>query len=191
MILYGQGGRTFRCLWMLEEAGIDYERVLVDWSNGETLSAEYLSLNPNGKVPLLMDGESTVFESLLINYYIALNYAPSFWVQDNLAAAQWLAWGLSELEGPHDAANQHRTKIDVQRFNRSTNFLRSRLKGRKYLMEEHFSVIDLNIACLLLRPQYHSLITADADLAEWLCTCRRRPALGRATKLNDTSSEGH
>ena len=79
MQLYGVGGRVFRCLWMLEEVGAEYEQIPVDWSAGESRTADFLALNPNGKVPLLVDGDLRLFESLAINYYLARRYAPQLW----------------------------------------------------------------------------------------------------------------
>ena len=185
MKLYGKGGRTYRSLWMLEEAEVEYERELVDWSQGEALAAEYIALNPNGKVPLLVDGETIVFESFVINYYLAKHYAPSLWIDDDLLTSQWLAWGLSELEGPHDAANRAKTEIDQDRLDRSLNLLRRELRKQPYIAGSEFTVVDLNTACLAFRPQYRPVIEADGELRDWLGRCSARPALSRAMQSND------
>ena len=42
---------------MLEEAGIEYEQDLIDWSAGDSRTPEFLSINPNGKIPVLADGD--------------------------------------------------------------------------------------------------------------------------------------
>ncbi len=47
--------RAFRVLWMLEELGVPYEQVKVDFHTGATRSPEFLRLNPNGRVPVLED----------------------------------------------------------------------------------------------------------------------------------------
>ena len=59
--------RTFRCLWLLEELGLEYERELNHWEDEGAGRAAYLALNPNGKVPCLVDGDLVLFESLAIN----------------------------------------------------------------------------------------------------------------------------
>lgn len=184
MQLYGIGGRVFRCRWMLEEAGLEYEQVPIDWSKGESRTPEFLALNPNGKVPLLIDEDLRLFEALAINYYLARRYAPGLWVADGhqeALATQWLAWGLAELEGPHDSANRSKSSIDVERFQVSLDALRRCLTQQPFLLGENFSVVDLNTACLLLRPQYQQVAREDAELGEWFDTCVSRPALKKVT----------
>ena len=66
--LYGKGGRTFRSIWMLEEAGVAYERIAIDWAVGESHTDAFLAINPNGKVPVLQDDNVYFFESFAINY---------------------------------------------------------------------------------------------------------------------------
>ncbi|MEM9620007.1 MAG: glutathione S-transferase family protein [Pseudomonadota bacterium] len=183
MILYGKGGRAFRCLWMLEEAGIDYQHVLTDWSTGESHTTEFLAINPNGKIPVLVDGEQVLFESLAINYHIARHHAQQLWVTGSLnesLAVQWLAWGMGELEGPHDAANRTQTKIDSARLHRSLNVLRRVLGEQAYMFGDRFTVVDLNTACLLLRPQYRKIVREDEHLNVWFSACTARTALERA-----------
>ncbi len=62
--------RSFTALWMLEEAGQPYERVLIDITTGAQKSAEYLAINPMGKVPALKDGDATLAEAAAICAYI-------------------------------------------------------------------------------------------------------------------------
>ena len=69
--LYGiPASRASRCLWMLEELGVQYENVPVNFI-GEAQKPDYLKLNPNGKVPTLDDDGLILFESLAINLHLA------------------------------------------------------------------------------------------------------------------------
>ena len=73
--LYGEPrSQAFRCVWMLEELGLDFELVPTSFSNGESRAPDFLAINPNGKVPVLVDGDTTVWESLAINHYLADRY---------------------------------------------------------------------------------------------------------------------
>jgi glutathione S-transferase len=63
--------RSFRALWMLEEAGCAYERVPVDIRAGEQRQPEFLAINPMGKVPALEDGAARLAESAAICAYVA------------------------------------------------------------------------------------------------------------------------
>ena len=69
--LYGiPRSRTIRPLWMLEELGLPYENVKVSFVN-ETRTPAFLNLNPNGHIPVLQDGDLTIWESMAINLYLA------------------------------------------------------------------------------------------------------------------------
>ena len=47
----------------LEEAGLPYEPIAVDTRKGDQFAPEFLAVNPNGKVPAIVDGDDTVFDS--------------------------------------------------------------------------------------------------------------------------------
>src|SRR5258705_12257288 len=55
----------------LEEAGLEYEPRPIDTRKGEQFDAAYLAINPNGKVPAIVDGDATVFDSNAILLYLA------------------------------------------------------------------------------------------------------------------------
>ena len=181
--LYGANGRAFRCLWMLEEAGVPYERELVAFDTGDTQTDQFLAINPNGKIPVLADGPLVLFESLAINVHIARQHAAELWPSDPVdqsLVVQWLAWAMGELEGPHDAANRTQTSVDAEALQRSLEALRNVLAERDYLLGDAFTVADLNTTCVLLRPQYRAVARDDPELKSWFRRCAGRPALQRA-----------
>jgi glutathione S-transferase len=101
--LYGSAQtRAFRSLWMLEELGVPYELVKTDFANGDTRTAEFLKINPNGHVPALVDGDLTLFESMAINLYLAQRYGKrTLWPEsehDRARAVQWSFWSVTECE---------------------------------------------------------------------------------------------
>jgi glutathione S-transferase len=101
--LYGTAQtRAFRPLWMLEELGVPYELVKTDFASGDTRSAEFLAVNPNGHVPALVDGELTLFESMAINLYLAQRYGQgTLWPaseHDRARTVQWSFWAVTECE---------------------------------------------------------------------------------------------
>ncbi|MCW8963994.1 MAG: glutathione S-transferase, partial [Gammaproteobacteria bacterium] len=56
--LYGTStSRAFRPMWLMEEIGLQYELISTDFRKGETRTDAYLQINPNGKVPTLIDGD--------------------------------------------------------------------------------------------------------------------------------------
>ena len=58
--------RSFSALWLMEETGQPYERILTDITKGAQKTPEYLAINPMGKVPALRDGEATLAEAAAI-----------------------------------------------------------------------------------------------------------------------------
>ena len=69
--LFGiSGSRALRAIWGIEETGIDYEHVPVSFG-ADSKSGDYLAVNPNGRIPALVDGDVTLFESMAINLYLA------------------------------------------------------------------------------------------------------------------------
>jgi hypothetical protein len=65
--LYGNSlSRAMRCMWMLEEMGLPYELIKKTTRPEDLQSAEYLRLNPNARIPTLVDGSVVIWESMAI-----------------------------------------------------------------------------------------------------------------------------
>ena len=72
--LYGTSkSRALRSIWAIEETGIEYEHIPTSFA-GDSKKPEYLAINPNGRVPSLVDGDLVLFESMAINLYLAKKY---------------------------------------------------------------------------------------------------------------------
>ena len=93
--------RAMRCLWMLEEVGRPYQLVEKTTRADELQSAEYLRLNPNARIPTLVDGDLVLWESMAINLYLAQKYdGPMHCAGPEVLglAAQWSFWVVLEIE---------------------------------------------------------------------------------------------
>lgn len=85
----------------LEEMRLAYEVVLVDILRGEQDRPEFLAINPNGRIPALVDGEVTVFESAAILQYLGRKsglFYPAG-AAERTAIDSWLFWQMAGL-GP-------------------------------------------------------------------------------------------
>ena len=185
VMLYGtRKSRAFRCLWMLAEASVDFELNEVDFRNGGTSDPEFLAVNPNARIPVLVDGDLVLWESLAINLHLARRYATWMWPvhpEGESELFQWTAWALCEIEGPHDAANLTDSPLDKTRLQRNVAALGQRLEDREYLLGDEFGVADLNTASVLMRPRVpRDLLRENATVFDWFERCRRRPALAGA-----------
>ena len=163
--LYGvPGSRAMRSLWMLEELGVPYENVKVDFVKG-TKTPEFRKINPNGHIPVLQDGDLVLCESLAINLYLARKYDKGLWpksVEDEGRTYQWSVWAMTELEEPLDAA----------------------LAGRAHLAGDAFTVADLNVASVLSWAPLGGLDLTTAKHAQsWITRCTSRPAFLRVQQL--------
>ena len=96
---YAPATSATRVHWALEELGISYQKVRLDLAKGEQKSPEFLELNPNGKVPALVDDGTPMFESLAIIIHLGEKYgvAKSLWPAPGSAqsaeALMWAVWG--------------------------------------------------------------------------------------------------
>src|SRR5882724_10814312 len=66
--------RSFSAIWLMEETGLPYERVLTDITTGAQKAPEFLAINPMGKVPALRDGDAALGEAAAICAYVADRY---------------------------------------------------------------------------------------------------------------------
>src|SRR3984893_9103137 len=103
--IYGVArSRASRVVWMVNECGLVYQHVRVDFATGEARMRAHLALNPNGDVPVIDDDGLILWESMAINLYLAKKYGagglyPSR-LEDEARAWQWSFWGVTEVERP-------------------------------------------------------------------------------------------
>ena len=190
MKLYGMGkSRSFRALWALEEAGIEYEYVAVEFaSSGENgaLSEGYQKLNSQGKVPTLVDGDLVLTESGAILNYIAgnstdLTLIPSnslkrrarydeimFFVQTELEQALW-SNGKHRFALPEEYRIKEMLTTATFEFNKAMATLEHLFDGEGYVAGEEFTMADVMLA--------HTLTWAESfkfDVPEKFLTYRNK-----------------
>lgn len=95
-LYYHPLSRAESVIWMLEELGQPYELEYVDVQSGAQQAPDFVALNPMGKLPVLVDGDTVVTESAAIGLYLADRYglgslAPRF---DDPARGTYLRWSL-------------------------------------------------------------------------------------------------
>ena len=103
--IYGPArSRSSRALWMAEECGVPYEHEdLTRYATMEAKSAAVREVNPIGKIPVLMDGDFKLSESMAINLYLAKKYGRHLWPngeQEQAKVLQWSFFAITELDPP-------------------------------------------------------------------------------------------
>jgi glutathione S-transferase len=199
--LYGiTQSRAFRPLWLLEELGLAFEHIPLDFRGDALDDPDYLALNPNGRVPTLVDGDLVLWESMAINLYLARRYGGdlALWPDDAVGEArtwQWSFWVMTEVETPLLSVLMHSRVLpedqrDPAKASRNQGLLPkpfgildAELHKRPYLAADRFTVADLNVAAVLswCKPARVSLREFPA-LDDWLNRCLERPARKRAQR---------
>jgi glutathione S-transferase len=199
--LYGNlRSRASRCLWMLEETGQPYQLTDKSMRADDLQSADYLRLNPNARIPTLVDGELVLWESMAINLYLAKKKydGPMHCTGPDVLglAAQWSFWAMLEMESLLLELLQHRAVLpefardpsfverDELLLRKPLGILNDALGGRNYLAGDSFTVADLNVASILAWAKMARLdLSAFPQLARWLDGCLARPAYRRVREL--------
>ena len=149
---------------LLEELGMPYKIVPVNIQQGDQFSPDFLKMNPNHRMPVMVDTEPkgggapiSVFESGAIMMYLA-EKAGRFWPQDvrgKYAVTEWLIWQMAN-QGPKLGECGHFRRLGdregdqsyaIRRFtdeaNRLYGVLNNRLYGRRYLAGDEYTIADM------------------------------------------------
>ena len=195
--LYGiPGSRALRSIWAIEEVGIDYELVATHFM-GDSKKPEYLAINPNGRIPALVDGDLTLFESMAINLYLAKTYGGDLYPgtpADEARAWQWSIWGLTELEPHLMQMVLHKVMLPDERRDpaqvvaaekgmaRPLGVLEAHLADREHLLGGPFTIADLNVASVLSMSGMvgYEGVADHPKAAAWLAAACARPSFSRA-----------
>jgi glutathione S-transferase len=185
--------RSFTALWLMEETGKPYERVLTDISTGAQKQADYLAINPMGKVPALKDGDVTLAENAAICAYVAERY-PDAKLTPPLGdplRAKFLYW-LFFLPGCIEPAMvQLSTKFEINpvaagwgEAQRPFNVLDAALSKGPWLLGETFSAADVAMGSMLnFAVRMFKMVPSRPSFEAYVDRCVARPAFQRAQKL--------
>ena len=194
--LYGVPlSRAFRSLWALEEIGVEYENVAVNFLD-DAKKPQYLAINPNGRIPALVDGDVTLFESMAINLYLAKKYDGGLQpksLEDEARAVQWSFWGMTELEPhllkillnrvllPEDQRDAAEADAGAAALEAPLRVLDGALAEHPYLLGDTFTIADLNVASVLSWASFVGFdLSGFARVKAWFDACLGRPAVARA-----------
>jgi len=190
--------RAFRALWMAKEAGVDYEHLPVEIGDDGARTPEFLAINPNGRLPVIVDGDFVLFESLAITLYLAKKHSlgklyPAT-LEGEAKAWQWSLWALTEVDRGVNIWSLNAVRLppqerDAARRDEALKVLAAPFKvldaavaEQDYLIGDDFTVADLNVAAVISRAIDMDL-SAVPNLSAWLARCLDRPAAREALAL--------
>ncbi len=171
-IYHSPGTRGFRVIWVCEELSAPYEIVPVNFAAEYRATPEWRALNPVGKVPVMVDGETTMFESCAMMQYVLDRYGDGRLqpAKDDPTYAHFLQWcwfAEATLARPLGEIVNHRREfkpeldaVVAEMKSRATSCiaaLDAAVAGRSYLLGETMSAADLSI-CYAMRG-YRRMVT--------------------------------
>ena len=185
--------RSFSALWMMEETGQPYERVLTDISTGAQKKPEFLAVNPMGKVPALQDGEATLAEQSAICAYVAERYPDAKLAAPlgDVRRAKYLYWLFFVPGCIEPAILQIATKVQISPvqagWGTSTqvfDVLAHAVGNGSWLLGEQFTAADVMIGSNLHAvTRMFKMVPSRPAFDRYLDACAARPAFQRASAL--------
>jgi glutathione S-transferase len=194
--------RAFRALWVAMELGLDFEHLPIEIGDAGAKSPEFLAINPNGRLPVIVDGGFVLFESLAITLYLAKKHGlgtlyPAK-LEDEAKAWQWSFWAIAEVDRGVNIWSLHAVRLPPEERNAALReealkviaspfkVLDAAVAKLPYLLGDTFTVADLNAAAVISRAVDMDL-SAVPHLKAWLTRCLDRPAARKALALKTTA----
>ena len=162
----GTSGNVHKVIWLLEELKSPYNREDYGRQFNNTQTEAYLSLNPNGKVPTLVDGDVVVWESNTILRYLCSKLAGGAALYPTEPAARsqverWMDWQLASLNAPYLGVFRESKKkeeeraagfgADVKDLSAQLEILEKGTAGRPWLAGASFSIADICLGPIIDR----------------------------------------
>lgn len=194
---------------LLEELGVPYDAHQIDIANGEQFSSGFVEINPNEKIPALVDREGpngqshSLFESGAILLYLAEKYPdakliPSDPVERSVCL-QWLFWQVGSAPyigqfGHFTRYSDERVPYAIERYTTETkrllDVLDKQLARNKYVSGDHYTIADIAILpwIIVMKNGYNAEETLQLqsykNVQRWKNECMQRPAVTVGLKVN-------
>lgn len=203
-LYYTPMGSATRCHWALNELGIPFEKVRVHMDKGDHKKREFLAINPNGKVPALVDGSLKLFESLAIMFHLGDRYGektglwPASGTDARSEAYMLSVYAMVEIQTSafdyiRHAGNHPRLTFPQEKRHKDVGdralatwhtgmkVLGERLATRKHLLGDAFTLCDATVVSVVnVGAMMGGLPVEDRLVQDWLARCSSRPALAKA-----------
>ncbi len=192
--------RAATVVWMLEEVGVPYEVRFIDLMKGAQKSADILSLNPMGKLPILTEGDVVVTESAAIGLYLAdrHSYGTLAPKADDPKRGAYLRWSLfapSVIEPGAMAKGAGWTYKEGQAgwgaHDAMLASIESAIVGKDWVLGDSFSMADVILGGTLRFMVGFKMIEARPSFSAYMDRLAARPALVRAEAKNAAIREEH
>ena len=178
---------------VLEEKKLPYNTVPVDLRKGEQKNADYLKLNPYGKVPVIIDGDTVLYESCVINEYLEEKYPQTSLMPKDAARRAKIRilidYGMSHLDAPYQRLRSEMMKNEKERNQETVDGAKKELKnllqrfereiGEQPYLAGDFSLLDADLIPRFLRLEGFGVLpdSSLSRLGKWLQRMKERPSV--------------
>ena len=195
-VYFAPKSRAVRTVWLLEEIGLPYELEKFQLGQKEMRAPEYMAINPNGRVPTLVDSDVTITESTAIAQYLAAKYAPNLTPSpDAPNFADYLQW-LHYAEGmimppinnyvvetillPPERRNDEIAMRALKLLNRTLSAVEKHMKEREFLAN-YFTIADtITGHAVIMAQRFNADFSKLPNLSAYADRLEVRPAFQRA-----------
>ena len=192
--------RAANTVWALEEIGQPYELEFVDIRNGAQKAPAIVKLNPMGKLPILVDGETVVTENAAIALYLADRYAAGTLAPklDDPRRGTYLRWSLfapSVIE-PGSMARLYKWEFKPGQagwgsYDEMLATMESAIAGRDFVLGETFSMADMIFGGTVRYMLRFNMLEPRPSFTAYAERLAQRPALQRAEARNAKAMADH
>lgn len=185
--------RSTRAIWMLQEAGIDYDMERVDIrSEDRNDSAEFLAASPMGKVPAIADGDVLMAESAAICIYVADRYAPGTLAPsvDDPLRGSFLYWTLYTPAVVEPAMAEKFAKIEPNRgrngwgdFDSMIRTFDAALEDKEWILGDRFTAADVMLGSSAVFLRMFDMLPETRNIGGYADRCLARAAFQEATRI--------
>jgi glutathione S-transferase len=194
-------GNVQKVLFFLEEVGLKYTREDYGRQFNNTNTDTYRKLNPNMKVPTLVDGDLVAWESHTILRYLAALHAPQLTgatPAERTHVERWMDWNLGALNTPYVAVFKDAKKPEAERsadFAAQSADLVAQMKildgfvaGKTWFALDRMTLADISLAPVVARCLGFPIEKpAFAELTRWMKAIEMRPAFAVATGIKPSA----
>jgi glutathione S-transferase len=183
--------RSIRVRWTLQELDADFEPIRVNLAAGEHRRPEFLKINPAGKIPVLVDGDRVLTESVAIVLYLAEKYSykgllPAG-LNERAQVNRWLMFAATELEQPLWRISRHTALYPEEQrlpgdvilasgeFKDMASVLEKHMQGRQFVAGDSVSVADFVMAYTLDWGNEYKLLDHCPQLLAYMKRMYARP----------------
>lgn len=183
LTIYGiPASRAIRPLWTAAELGLDFTHVNLDYQRGGTRAPDFLAINPNGHIPVVVDqrradqgGEVVVWESMACALYLARHHGPADGQSitpvnpaEDAEALRWSFWAVNEVERDALTVLMHRMVMPVERRKSElAEAAERRLVGPLSVIERHLELQRAAGAGFLATDRFTVADLCAASVLNW------------------------